>query len=613
MATMTKLTRRLAPSLLAPSLLALFVVIGTPARAESYGEGYDAPSLPANWPAEQQRRTKALAAYIAEKPVAYLWFKDFPFGVSTGAPFIVLQLLPRLAPEEWSGGDNFLEVTGMFKDERNPGWPIAEGYGWTGLSREDAGGAVDNAALACGACHVGRVRLDDGSYRYLDGGVNTQFNLVQYRARVAKTFKKIIGDAATPQEQVARATTAVLAALDKAHAENPNFFYRNFALGSRRFDAAYEAKQIELFKKDAPAIMEAYLIRVNLELTSLLALIDKNYKGFEKQMLQGFGGMADATGVSASFAYASAFAFGAPSGPLPELPPTPAITDFMVVWEQGKRQVRWSSDHTKLVDGGGQWNGNIPLPVYRNLAAELTVGLGSDTDLRVDVLAEDLLRGLPAPVYPFSVDLALAKKGEALYRDNCAACHHPHNGGVYDMGTDLGRARVVSEGIAAVARIGFTAICPPTLAIKMPVTGEIVKPCAEFEGVSLAGKADLAMGDPKLHLGYNALPLGGVWAQAPYLHNGSVPTLYHLLVPSERPSVFMKGRLDYDKKLVGYSWEIGQTTKKEEGYLLDTTSFPALSNHGHDKNWRDGDKSYRLDWSDDRDGAAAIIEYMKTL
>src|ERR1700694_4819378 len=54
---------------------------------------------------------------------------------------------------------------------------------------------------------------------------------------------------------------------------------------------------------------------------------------------------------------------------------------------------------------------------------------------------------------------------------------------------------------------------------------------------------------------YNALPLGGVWAQAPYLHNGSVPTLYHLLVPSERPTVFMKGRLDYDKKLVGYAWD----------------------------------------------------------
>ena len=39
--------------------------------------------------------------------------------------------------------------------------------------------ARDFAALSCGACHVGRVRLDDGGIRYLDGGVNTQFNLVQ--------------------------------------------------------------------------------------------------------------------------------------------------------------------------------------------------------------------------------------------------------------------------------------------------------------------------------------------------------------------------------------------------------------------------------------------------
>jgi hypothetical protein len=598
---------------LASSLLAIVAAACGAAQAETKGEDYVAlPTLPTDWPAEQQRRTKAIEAYLAQKPIAYAWFKDFPFGASTGAPFIVLQLLPRLAPEEWGGADNFLEVAGLFKDERNPGWPIAQGYGWTGLSREDADGAVDFASLSCGACHVGRVRLDDGSYRYLDGGVNTEFNLVQYRLRVANTFKKIVGDAATPEEQIKRATQAVLAALDKAHAENPNFFYRDFALGPRRFDAGYEEKQIELFKKDAPAIIAAYLMRVNLELNSLLALIDKNYKGFEKQMLQGFGGMADATGVNTSIAYASAFAFSLGGAPLPELPPSPALTDFMAVWEQGKRQVRWSADHTKLIDGGGQWNGNIPLPVYRNLAAELTVGLGADTDLRVDALAQDLLRDLPAPVYPFPVDLALAKKGEALYRDNCAECHRPHNGAVYDLGTDLGRAKVVSEGIAVRARIGFTAICPPTRVIKLPVTGETVKPCAEFEGVSLEGKSDLSMADPKLHLGYNALPLSGIWAQAPYLHNGSVPTLYHLLTPSERPSVFVKGRLDYDKKLAGYSWEKAQSSKKEEGYLFDTTSFPGLSNRGHDKDWREGNKTYKLDWSDDKEGAAAIVEYLKT-
>ncbi|MGH6842115.1 MAG: cytochrome C, partial [Methylocella sp.] len=449
-----------------------------------------------------------------------------------GVPFIVLKLLPRIAPEEWGSEDNFLDVAGLFIDERNAGYPIAQGFGWTGLGRADLLGAVDFAALSCGACHIGRVRLDDGSIHYLDGGVNTQFNLPQYRARVVNTIKKMIGDAATPEEKTKRATAAILAALDKAHAENANFFYRNYALGERRFDADYEAKQIELFKKSAPDIIQGFLIRAELELGSLVELINKNYAGFESPMLQGFGGMADATGVSSSMVYAVAKAQGKPLDPETSLPPTAGITDFMAVWEQNKRLVHWSADHTELLDGGGQWNGNIPIPIFRNLAAELTLGLGPDTDVRVAAFAEDLLRDLPAPVYPFAVDLALAKKGEILFQENCAGCHRPHNGKVYDIGTDPGRARVVSETMARGARLSFTGLCPPSKVVEMPPVGEKIKPCAEFEQVSLEGEAEFAMADPKAHDGYNALPLGGVWAQAPYLHNGSVPTLFHLLVPS---------------------------------------------------------------------------------
>ncbi|HXN88119.1 MAG TPA: cytochrome C, partial [Methylocella sp.] len=448
---------------------------------------------------------------------------------------------------------------------------------------------------------------------YLDGGVNTQFNLPQYRARVVNTIKKMTGGAVTPEEKTKRATAAILEALDKAHAENENFFYRNYALGNRRFDADYEAKQIELFKKSAPAIVQNFLVRAELELSSLVDLINKNYKGFEAPMLQGFGGMADATGISTSFVYAAAKAQGKPVDPEKSLPPTAGITDFMAVWEQDKRRVRWSADHTELVDGGGQWNGNIPIPIFRNLAAELTLGLGPDTDVRVAVFGEDFLRDLPTPVYPFAVDLALAKKGEILFQENCAACHKPHNGKVYEIGTDPGRARVVSETIAQGARLSFRGICPPAKIVEMPPAGEQIKPCAEFEHVSLENKAELAMADPKAHDGYNALPLGGAWAQAPYLHNGSVPTLFHLLVPSERPNVFMKGRLDYDKKLVGFAWDISQVPGREEGYRFDTAAFPALSNKGHDKNAVEDGKTLKLDWSDDEAGAMAIVEYLKTL
>jgi mono/diheme cytochrome c family protein len=577
---------------------------------------FDSPALaqtPAGgeWRAEQERRLNALDGYISRKPVAYRWFADFPFGMTDGAPFIILKLLPKLAPEEWGSENNFLDVAGLFIDERDPTYPIARGFGWTGLARNDPNGAVDYAALSCGACHIGRVRLDDGGFRYLDGGVNAQFNLVQYRVRVRNTIKKITAGATTPEEKTEQATKAILAALDKVHAQDRNYFYKNYTFAGRRFDAAYEARQIDLFKKDAPAIVGKYLARAGLEFVSLLDLVYKNYKGFEEQMTQGFGGMADATGVSTAMAYAAAEARGENPDPKTNLPPTPGITDFMAVWEQEKRLARWSPDHTQLIDGGGQWNGNIPIPIFRNLAAELTLGLEPDTDIRIAAFSEDLLRDLSAPVYPFSVDLPLAKKGAALFDENCAACHRPHNGKVYDLGTDLGRARVVSDSIAKNARDSFTKICPPTRVVEMPPSGDRIAPCAKFEGVSLENRADVSMADPKTHEGYNALPLGGVWAQAPYLHNGSVPTLYHLLVPRERPAVFIKSRLDYDKKLVGFSWEPAQTLSRE-GYRFDTTSFPALSNKGHDKDVVEDGKTLKLDWSNDVDGAMAIVEYLKT-
>ena len=113
--------------------------------------------------------------------------------------------------------------------------------------------------------------------------------------------------------------------------------------------------------------------------------------------------------------------------------------------------------------------------------------------------------------------------------------------------------------------------------------------------------------------GYNALPLGGIWAQAPYLHNGSVPTIYHLLVPSERPTAFLKSSLDYDKELLGFSWSLDGPVQDSAAYVFDSRAFHAFSNAGHDKDIQDGDNTYKLDWSDDEDGVMAIIEYMKTL
>src|SRR5258708_2396094 len=51
--------------------------------------------------------------------------------------------------------------------------------------------------------------------------------------------------------------------------------------------------------------------------------------------------------------------------------------------------------------------------------------------------------------------------------------------------------------------------------------------------------------------GYVAPPLNGIWATAPYLHNGSVPTLWHLLHPAQRPAVWKRTEDDYDQARVG--------------------------------------------------------------
>ena len=98
-------------------------------------------------------------------------------------------------------------------------------------------------------------------------------------------------------------------------------------------------------------------------------------------------------------------------------------------------------------------------------------------------------------------------------------------------------------------------------------------------------------------LAYKSRPLNGIWATAPYLHNGAVPTLYDLLLPADqRPTSFWVGRRELDVKRVGI------TTAKVEGLTELDTSLPGNSNAGHE---------YGADLSEaDR---WALVEYLKSL
>jgi hypothetical protein len=103
--------------------------------------------------------------------------------------------------------------------------------------------------------------------------------------------------------------------------------------------------------------------------------------------------------------------------------------------------------------------------------------------------------------------------------------------------------------------------------------------------------------------GYANSPLDGLWLRAPYLHNGSVPTLRELLEPSaQRPKSFYRGYDVYDQKKVGFVSDVAQ--EQDRPYFPYNTDEPGNSNKGHEG------KAYGTELSPaEKD---ALVEYLKT-
>jgi hypothetical protein len=105
---------------------------------------------------------------------------------------------------------------------------------------------------------------------------------------------------------------------------------------------------------------------------------------------------------------------------------------------------------------------------------------------------------------------------------------------------------------------------------------------------------------------YKARPLNGIWAAAPYLHNGSIPNLYELLSPKDREDKFWTGNKQFDPVKVGHD-----VSKFEGGYLYDV-SKPGNSNKGHE--FRDGPTGNGvIGPALSKEDRWAVIEYLKSL
>jgi hypothetical protein len=146
------------------------------------------------------------------------------------------------------------------------------------------------------------------------------------------------------------------------------------------------------------------------------------------------------------------------------------------------------------------------------------------------------------------------------------------------------------------------------------VTGGIADRFFRLQNIAPADRVTWSGGrdprDPRVRgeLIYKARPLNGIWAVAPYLHNGSVPNLDALLSPDDaaRPAKFWMGSKQYDSVKVGYDG-----VEIRGGTLFDTTQ-PGNSNSGH--RFKDAPRGNGvIGPAFSADERAAIIEYLKSL
>ena len=164
------------------------------------------------------------------------------------------------------------------------------------------------------------------------------------------------------------------------------------------------------------------------------------------------------------------------------------------------------------------WDGNNDSVQERNRSAAIGAGASEES---LDVESMDRIAEwtatLAPPAFPGDrIDQAKARDGARLYERHCAACH-AFDGGQVGQVVDIREIGTDAERLDS-----FTA----ELAEKMNTLG---------------GGQDWEFSNFRKTQGYSSMPLDGVWLRAPYLLNGSVPTLRDLLTPpEERPAVFYR-------------------------------------------------------------------------
>lgn len=608
-----------------------------------------------NWDDERARREQQQLAYLNDATIrkietddtartpwysnqlGYDWFNTYPLAFN-GVPFVLLRAVIEVFPEIWKNEgslgnlgfgphpDDYDPVTGKLlpPEQRHP---LPYGLFTVQDPSIPEEKRTDNVFFSCSACHTGRAYVND-RVRHFVGAPNSEIDAQAYAGLLYNTGKKLIKvDSPDPSKiQVDPAQVAKIATFLKNKVEtDPAWFYGGRTTQELLVNAERAKVQVGRVLDNIEGAAKILVSSskktelMYLALASRLSYIDK-----DGQKAPGvFGprpGRMDAFGIAAGLVALHAkrdsfferlpndhpFFAGLENLPQEErlkqagerlfstatewMPHEPGASDIKSLW--------YSRDH-----GLANWDSNQAAEARVLASGVSSGGDPSKVDVRIHEAMNPFINDLPPSPYPFSVDLALAEKGKLLFEQQCAsACHYAQNKNVYNVGTDMNRAIQITP----TARLGLLELTREACELYIEQGGSDW--CRPKRG-SRAADDEAYFVTPRGsdEAGYKPDVLHGIWAQAPYLHNGSVPTLWHLLRPAERPTKFIRGNIKYDEKKVGFVWDKAPTL--DEYGIGDSVHFAE-----HDTTLRGNSNAghiYGSEWTNEQ--VRAVIEYMKTL
>ena len=471
-----------------------------------------------------------------------------------GIPYWIWITLPEIFPEQLPdhrAGQGYAAF-GMIYEPRDKDNPYALPLG---VSRRNVRG-LDLVYLNCAACHTGTVRDAPGAEPHIYPGMPAhQFDLGAW-GKFLTTIPKDLKF--TPQR--------ILDQIDRMQ-DDP-----------RRL-----APKLDLINRLIVRYYAVYLMRDQLiTLGQRLSFIDNSSWG---------PGRVDT--------------FNAPKAllnfPMNHADPKELMgnADFPSVWNQQARK----GMHL-------HWDGNNTSVDERNLSAAFGTGAYPPTldSARVLRMAKYLETAQPPP-YPYPIDQALAERGKPIYEKFCISCHGARKPPFRT--TPVGESESCNYQASGAQCVG-TVTPLDDIGTDPSRFYSYTWLLAVNQSTLYAGyEKDWGFKPPypqRFHLfrkthGYANMPLDGIWLRAPYLHNGSVPTLNDLLKRSlDRPPRFFRGNDVFDPENVGFVSNVPEQNGRR--FFGFDTSKVGNGNKGHEG------REYGTEL--DADQNLALLEYLKT-